>query len=264
MPFEDLSPEQSSLLVQLVERLATGNFESEFLALVTHDRGWYLRLVGQGGADDSSIDGFKETDLRELESAGYITLIDRKNGFLTALRPKAYREYKLGEAVDLGSTMKSPSALESNSSAPLGFGDEQLVRIEQDSHSLRQQLQKNYELSRDQAGAWFRWTLIVAISGFVFLFVGVLLAWIEFATVGTVSAVGGVISEFLGLVFFRQAKDANERQDRYHLDLITRQKILDAVQAVRIVSREDDRNRLTESIILHLLGLDAHQNTTES
>ena len=83
-------------------------------------------------------------------------------------------------------------------------------------------------------------------------------------TLSTVNAVAGVVTEFLAAVFFKQAKAANDRQDRYHGNLITRQKILDAVQTVRFISDPGDRNRITETIIRRLLGPEPVQTDRES
>ena len=75
----------------------------------------------------------------------------------------------------------------------------------------------------------------------------------------TLNTAAGIVTEFIAVVFFKQAKSANDRQDRYHTDLITRQKVLDAVQMVRLITDEGDRNRVTETIIQQLLGITSDQ-----
>lgn len=260
MAYEDLSPSQQALVERLVEELATGNYSSEFIALATLGRGWFLQLQGQGGAEATEVDGFGETDLRALEAEGYLTLIQKRQGFVGSLRPKAYDQYKLSKVeasgrktgqphVGLGTPVAPPMA------ADVGFDEGYLERLEEDSRGLLDELHKNYELSRKQAASWFRWTLIVSVGGFAFMAVGVTLALLETLALGTATAVGGAISEFLAAVFFKQVKAANDRQDVYHNDLIARQKMLDAVQVVRLMSDKVERNRVVEAIVRQLLGI---------
>ena len=252
MAFSDLTASQHKLIRSLVEQLATGDYSPEFWALATLDRGWFIQLTGQGGAKGHVIDGFVETDLNALESEGYITLLHKKTGFVGSLKPKAYSEYK-ADTADVhvtGGVYKREMKVEKS-----GFDETHLQQIEDKSRALIDELHENYGLSRKQAASWFKWTLVVSVGGFALIAAGVVLVLADLAAVGTVSSVGGLVSEFLAAVFVKQTKDANDRQDKYHADLITRQKILDAVQVVRLLPNDSDRNRMVEMIIRQLLGI---------
>jgi len=273
MPFEDLSTQQRELLEQLVEKLASGNYESEFWALAVLGRGWFIQLRGQGGASSAQIDGFKETDLHALESEGYIMLIPKDHGFAASLKPQAYNEYKASKVAaetaegirgPISRDLRTPADGTSPATQMIAFDAAHLEQIERDSLALLEELKENYGLSRTQAASWFRWTLVASIAGFAFLGVGILVAWVGPTTVGAASAIGGVLSEFLGFVFFKQTKSSNDRQDAYHRDLITRQKLLDAIQVVQLISEEADRNRVMEEIIRQLLGISQDREATES
>lgn len=260
MAFEDITKSQRSLVERLVDRLATGSFAPEFIALATLGRGWSLQLRGQGGAEDASIDGFAETDLRALSSTGYITLVDKRQGLLGSLTAKAFDEYKAARSVPaprthigLGTPVKSPTAAEA------GFDEGYLKRVESDSKALLEELHQNFDLSRKQSASWFKWTLIVSIAGFAALALAAVLAILGTGTVAGVTAVGGAISEFVAAVFSQQVKAANKRQDLYHQDLITRQKVMDAVQMLRLMKDGAERNRVVESIIRQLLGVSDSQ-----
>ncbi|HLA97352.1 MAG TPA: hypothetical protein VJL34_02775 [Anaerolineales bacterium] len=233
MAFDDLTDEQCKLVTTLVEDLTSGNYSSEFWALATLGRGWFLTLAGMGGAQGKEIEGFKETDLHSLSNEGYITLIPKKHGYAASLKPKAYQEYKRHkEGETKAEQEKLP--LDKRVLAP-SLDTNQLARIEANSEELLTELRKNYGLSRSQAAVWFRWTLGVSIFGFILLAAGITLGLAQQTTIGVVNSTAGIVTEFLALVFFRQASAANQRQDQYHHDLLRRQQILDAVQLARFI-----------------------------
>jgi hypothetical protein len=269
MAFEDLTEEQKQLVARLVENLASGDFSSEFFALATLGRGWFVQLNGQGGAESTQLDGFTETDLRALESEGYITLMSKRNHYSASLKPKAYSEYRASRTVTIptrpggavaGGTetqsVVSPDESESQPEASTAaFDADHFEQIERKSLELISDLSENYRLSRDQARSWGFWTIVVSVLGFALIAVGVILVFQEVVAVGTLSSVAGLVAEFIATRFAKQASTANARQDTYHEQLITRQRILDAVQVVGLLTDESDRNRMVESIVRELLGI---------
>lgn len=97
MPFDDLTTSQRRLVITLVEEVASGRYSSEFWASATMGgRGWAVQLSGKGDAEDKELDvEFEETDIRELSTTGYLTLIPKRGDYAASLKPKAYQEYKL-------------------------------------------------------------------------------------------------------------------------------------------------------------------------
>jgi hypothetical protein len=223
-------------------------------ALATMGRGWFITLHGTGGAESEEIDGFSETDLHALEAQGYVTLVQKKHSYALSLTGKAYAEYKqMQEDSKLPEVLAEPR----EEAAPVTFDESQLQQIAATSEELLSDLRQNYDLSRSQASAWFRWTLIVSIAGFILLAIGVGLVLANQFTPGLTNSVAGIVSEFLALVFFRQATSANKRQDDYHRDLIDRQKTLDAVQLAQLITDESERDKIIEVIVKDLLGIES-------
>lgn len=97
MPFDDLTTNQRQLIITLVEEIASGRYSSEFWTAATMGgRGWAVQLFGKDDTEDKELDvEFEETDLRELSTAGYLTLISKGGDYAASLKPKAYQEYKL-------------------------------------------------------------------------------------------------------------------------------------------------------------------------
>jgi len=252
MAFDDLTVNQRELVVTLVEKLATGRFASEIWALAALGRGWFMALQGTGGAEGEETENFTETDLHALGAEGYIVLIPKQHGYALSLTAKAYNEYKQMQA-----ELEPAQVLmrQGEEAAPVAFDESQLKQIAATSEELLVDLRQNYNLSRSQASAWFRWTLRVSIFGFVLLAVGVVLALADLLAPGVVNSIAGIITEFVALVFFRQATSANKRQDAYHRDLIGRQKTLDAVQLAQLITEQGDRDRVIETIVQDLLGI---------
>jgi len=252
MAFDNLTDNQCELVITLIEKLATGKFASESWALATMGRGWFITLQGTGGAESEEIESFTETDLHALGAGGYLTLIPKKYGYALSLTAKAYSEYKQMQAESGPAQVLMRQGEEA---APVAFDESQLKQIEATSEELLVDLRQNYNLSRSQASAWFRWTLGVSIFGFVLLAVGIVLALTDLLTPGVVNSIAGIITEFVALFFFRQATSANKRQDAYHRDLIGRQQTLDAVQLTQLITEQSDRDRVIEIIVQNLLGI---------
>jgi hypothetical protein len=251
MAFDDLTDIQRNLVIDLVEKLATGSFESEFSAIGTLG-GWSLDLYGKDGAASATLNDFSKTDLIALSDEGYITLTTASSySYSASLKPKAYQQYKIS---------KNPvSAVEADaqSTAPAQspFGDNQLTKIAESSKELVAELQKNYELSRKQANQWFMWTLGVALFGFLLLAIGAATAIVREVSLVNITSIGGLFTEFIAAIFFHQGNQANKRQDTYHRNLLRRQQVLDAVQLASLINDNTERDKITETIVKSLLGV---------
>jgi hypothetical protein len=72
MPFDDLTDRQYKLVVTLVEKLESGNYDPEVWADITHDRPWTITLTSSSGAPSAKVGDFSETDLHALERENYL------------------------------------------------------------------------------------------------------------------------------------------------------------------------------------------------
>jgi hypothetical protein len=123
------------------------------------------------------------------------------------------------------------------------------MSIKEDSRELLDELKRNYKLSRSQSVIWFRWTLTTALTGFLLVATSAILALAQQTAPAVVISMAGIISDSLAFVFFKQLKTVNQRQDKYHRDLIKRQQILDAIHLVHLISKQSDRDKIAEAII---------------
>jgi hypothetical protein len=257
MPFDNLTEKQKNLLTGLVEDLATGSYDSEFRATGTL-AGWFIDLDGKDGAVSKVIDDFNKTDLLTLANEGYLILDQSGNySYLGSLRPKSYEEYKWlinpeEPEVEADNQTMEITVSENVSST---FGDNQLIKILETSKELVSELQKNYELSRNQASQWFLWSLGAALFGFILLGAGAFIALQENGSYNNVSSLSGILTEFIAAIFFSQARHANNRQDTYHKNLIQRQQVLDAVQLTALITDIAERDKVTEAIVKKMLGI---------
>jgi len=253
MPFDDLTQDQRQLITNLVERLATGSFDSEFFAQGSLN-GWSIDLSGKDGAEGASLSNFTKTDLIALSHEGYITLLESdKYSYTASLKPKAYEQYKLSKQSETDIDVNRININNNYAEGP--FGDVQLSKIAESSKELVAELQKNYDLSRSQANQWFLWTLGVAIFGFVLIALGVAIAFLRDVSLANITSISGILMEFIAAIFFRQADQSNKRQDTYHRDLLRRQQILDAVQLAALINDATERNNITEEIVKSLIGV---------
>jgi class 3 adenylate cyclase len=91
MVFDDLTPNQSKTLVEIIEALKTGNYSDEFVsARRPGNIQGFVHLYGISGVSDKVIEGLTDSDLQTLKDEGYITLI---SGGRASLKAKAYKQY---------------------------------------------------------------------------------------------------------------------------------------------------------------------------
>lgn len=93
MAFDDLTPNQSKTLIQVIEALNTGNYADEFaIARTVGKPQGFAYLYGIGGVSNKEIEGFTDTDVQALKDEGYIISI---SGGRASLKPKAFQQYRL-------------------------------------------------------------------------------------------------------------------------------------------------------------------------
>jgi len=93
-------------------------------------------------------------------------------------------------------------------------------RFEKTINSISEQLKEDYKDARQQTKMNYWASLGVSVAGIAIIFIGIGLALRGALEVGVVSAVGGVVAEAVSLLFFRRVDAANDRMDKYHLELL--------------------------------------------
>jgi len=254
MAFDDLTETQHTLILALVKNLISGQYKSNFRALTTFQKGWFIKLEDVVNKQEKRLENFEESDLLDLRKKKYINLTRVKDGYIGSLKSKAYQQYKqdITPHSELDSQADLPHKRES-------FDSQQLRKIEKTSSSLLAELQKSYDLSRHQAALWFWWSLGSASFGIILLTIGIVLIFSQQITPAVVNSVAGILIEFVSILFFNQAKAANQRHDRYHKDLVERHQILQTIQFVKLISTVQDRDKITEIIIRQVLGIDKNE-----
>ncbi len=258
MAFEDLTENQQDLIRSLVDALISGKYRSDFVAITTFKKGWLVKLAEIGSEQEKRLEGIEESDLLALGEKGYINLKRTREGYLCSLQPKAYHQYKANVTPQAKQKTQNETAPQ-----PDSFDSQQLRKIEKTSETILLELQKSYELTHSQANLWFRWSLGVATFGVVLLAVGIVLVFSEKTTPAIVNSVAGILIELVSILFFNQAKSANQRHDQYHTDLVKLHQILQSIQFVKLVSKTQDRDKLIEVIINQVLNPDTENGKLE-
>lgn len=95
MPFETLTPEQTELIIHIVELINTENFEPEFNAAGSMG-GWFILMHGKEGKKGKQIDDISKTTLIALREEEYLTLeFHSSDQMIGSPKPKAFQEYKV-------------------------------------------------------------------------------------------------------------------------------------------------------------------------
>lgn len=243
MSFDGLSDTQRELIADLIERLASADYTPRFTVEPRPDSSYTLTLNGVGGTADADLLVPHLSELDALRQAGYLTLTPAGSKYVGELSHKAYEEYK--------SSTSSPGAfgLIPVQGPASDFDDEHLERIAARSEKLLIDLRKNFALYRRQASMSFVWTLVISTVGMVLLSSGVALALIGKAGTVNLASISGVLTEFLAAIFFKQAAEARNAQDRIQQALLSRQRIFDLVELTRLISDKQTRDTVTQELI---------------
>ena len=114
---------------------------------------------------------------------------------------------------------------------------------------LSNQIRADYVDARQQTKVNFWASLAVSATGIVILLVGMGLAMAGIVEVGIVSAVAGLVAEVVSILFFRRADSANERMDRYHLELLETRRFENLLAACDELPSTDTQERSKETVI---------------
>lgn len=85
---------------------------------------------------------------------------------------------------------------------------------------VAEQIESDYRSTQQQAKYNFSVSAFVSLLGFIMIFTGIGLAWLDRLTIGIVGTASGMLVEVLGYLFFRRLDAANQRMDSYHDELL--------------------------------------------
>lgn len=85
---------------------------------------------------------------------------------------------------------------------------------------VSQQARSDYEIVLTHARRNYNFTLCVSIIGFLFIALGITLAFFSGLAVGVVGSASGILIQGLSYLFFRRLDASNVRMDSYHRELL--------------------------------------------
>lgn len=151
----------------------------------------------------------------------------------------------LPPAVDFVAKQEGPQALLTVVRKALKLESEFHKRIER----LSDQIRADYEDARQQTKVNFFASLGVSVAGVVILFAGIGLAMGGIAEIGVVSALAGLVTEAVSILFFKRADGAITRMDRYHLELLETRRFENLLAACAELPMPDRQERSKENVI---------------
>lgn len=163
------------------------------------------------------------------------------------------------EAVELQGATKSFEAISSADTIDVGsrtVGTETAFDALSDSTTfVREQLTAMYDETRTQAKAWFRFSIIAAVIGFLLIAVGVLLMMRGRTDEALLTAISSIIPSVISALFFNQSRTANERMDDITDQLSEAREVSALVDIVNTIESPAERNQLKAEIVRRALGL---------
>jgi len=118
------------------------------------------------------------------------------------------------------------------------------------------QLEQNIEQARKESSQMFKLTLIFASVGFVVIFVGIVLLYLEQTTAGIVSTVSSIIPEVTALLFFSKDKELRDTITAYHNHMLKSQKLLTMIDVAETITNSAERDKIKQEIISKVLEID--------
>lgn len=120
-------------------------------------------------------------------------------------------------AVDFIAKQEGPEALVKVVRKILKF---EVHEFQETIDRVSEELQRDYEDARRQARMNYRIGFGIAIVGILILLAGIGLAISRMLAMGLVSAIGGVVAQGLGFLFFKRTDVANRRLEALHTELL--------------------------------------------
>lgn len=155
----------------------------------------------------------------------------------------------LPPAVEFVDKKEGPEALARAIRQALGPDTAWLRRVKAAIDAADQELEEDYEQAQQQCEINFWASLGIAVVGAAIIFVGIGLAFWDQVAIGVASAVGGLVTEAVGLLFFKRADAANDRMDRYNRERMVGQRFEMLLQACQGLDSESQCARCREYVI---------------
>lgn len=120
--------------------------------------------------------------------------------------------------------------------------------------ALRQRLELNDMQAHEQAEGWYKVSLFAALIGLLLISITVATFLLDNTTVGLITAISSFVPNAAAALFFRQLKAANERIDNIQKRLVEAIRMKEAIDIVKGVTNDEDRNRLKSHVVMHMIG----------
>ncbi len=227
-----------------------------YVVVPAHDVEQARRELDNGRVDLAIIDVRLEDDENETDDSG-VRLAEEAARSVPKIILTKYRDFdRVRELLRLGPDGR-PGALD------VVFKDEMpgaLMRALRNALGLREwlratidstteRLSKDYEDARKQSQMNYRASLAAAILGTVVVFAGVMLTMGGRREIGVITALGGLVSETVSVLFFKRVDVANGRMDTYHTESLQAKHLeylLAACNELSVNTREGCKERLID------------------
>ncbi|MGD9091211.1 MAG: response regulator [Anaerolineales bacterium] len=132
----------------------------------------------------------------------------------------------------------------------LSHGRDWLNTVKAALSGIDNTLHEDYVNAQKQAQTYYWVSLVMALTGAVFIFIGIALVIAERIDYLIVSIIPGIITEVIGFLFFRRADKANNRMDRYHKERIESQRFEMLLDACDGLHPEQQQSQGRQDLIL--------------
>ena len=127
-------------------------------------------------------------------------------------------------------------------------------KIAEGSSFVIKQLKISYAQAREQAFAWFRFSIIAAVVGLLLIVAGITILLLGLTTEGIIITISSIIPNVISGLFFVQSKASNERVDLIQRQLSESREIHTAIEIANSIETKKGRDTLKAEIIRRVIS----------
>ncbi len=125
-----------------------------------------------------------------------------------------------------------------------------------------EQLEKNYDQSRQESSRFF-WLMITSSGlGFIVIIFSILLLISNKIAAGVLTTTASVIPHTISFLFFKKDTDLRKSIEKYHAYLINSHKTSSMIDLAETVTNLEEKDHLKKLIVLKILEFDQHEFTS--